>query len=486
MKKNQKLFFYPCFFVLYLLFSSLVYAQSQEAGRILMATTGVTAQQPGQAQRELARRSPVFVGDTLRTPEGGRVQLRMTDGEMISLTANSQLVIEAFKHQPDAPADDDTSVKRLVTGGLRTITGAVGGDGYRVESRAGTIGIRGTSFEVFTQQSENLYVRTQRGNIYVENPYGRVEIGVNMPLPAAQVTALGESPVAVSINMLPDFFDQAFEEDITLSLAEDDETDTPVSLAHSEVVEQNLHVADHLSITIEDSDRLIVGQLVIPDREESSGPAAGPFGYVVAADGAPVYDGTFFNQPLSVNYDESNPSASTISGSGGESVFGEQISSFTTATPTIETAVVGDSKVYWGSYWNTGTPYGHWHFVSATQVLTELSMLPATGTSVGYYSIGSSQTDTDGSLSVNFSDATISVYMMGIWGGDVFTDGYQPISAFYSSGIALKDSWVGSEDYQGIITGRFIGTNADGVISSYYVYSGSTYWTGTMVFEKDR
>lgn len=127
-------------------------AKNSEVGRVLMATVGVTAEQLGGASRDLARRSVIFLGDTLKTPEGGRAQLRMADGEMISLMESSELVIEAFRYQPNANDEKDANVKRLVTGGLRSITGAVKGEGYEMKSRAGTIGIRGTAYEAYTQQ----------------------------------------------------------------------------------------------------------------------------------------------------------------------------------------------------------------------------------------------------------------------------------------------------------------------------------------------
>lgn len=205
--------------VLLLFLASPAIAKQIEVGRVLMATQGVTAEQPGIKPRTLARRSAVFLGDTLKTPEGGRAQLRMADGEMISLTAASELKIEAFDYQPDNQEVKDTNVKRLVTGGLRTITGAVKGEGYEMKSRAGTIGIRGTAFEMYSQQGENLYVRIQRGNVFVANAQGSVDIGVNQRLMAARIGGINQAPESISLSDLPQFFEDAFAEDTTLSLA---------------------------------------------------------------------------------------------------------------------------------------------------------------------------------------------------------------------------------------------------------------------------
>ncbi|SFX04756.1 FecR family protein [Marinospirillum alkaliphilum] len=420
--------------------SGSVLAQPQEVGRILMATTGVTAQQPGQAQRELARRSPVFVGDTLRTPEGGRAQLRMADGEMISLTANSQLVIEAFKHQPDAPAADDASVKRLVTGGLRTITGAVGGEGYRVESRAGTIGIRGTAFEVFSEQGNNLFVRTQRGNIYVQNRFGRVEIGVDMPQRAAQILSVNQPPVAIPQRDLPDFFDNAFEEDVTLGLAG----------------EQEEQPADRVETPVPRTPGPMLASLLTGDTENYAGLVAvispGPYGFVVGGG----YGGAFFSSSITSTENQ-------VSGSGGTDIFNLQsVNSFDLWVESREPRLIGDSQVEWGN-WATGTINGQqeenfsFAWVTATQVHTTLATLPSVGSYE--YTLVSSGYIVDGTLDVNFLTGSIDVFLQedgGEW------KGLGTVRQFYGSGIQLT-----SGDGSGMITGRFVGSNAEGAIAAY-------------------
>src|SRR5690554_2334664 len=174
---NSYRFFFAA--LLFLFLTTPAVANQEEVGKVLMATLGVTAEKPASKPRNLTRRSSIYVGETIKTPEGGRAQIRMADGEMLSLAANSELTIEAFEYQPNTTAAKQTSVKHLVTGGLRTITGAVKGNDYEMKSRAGTIGIRGTAFEVYTQQGENLFVSIQRGNVYVQNAQGSIDIGVD-------------------------------------------------------------------------------------------------------------------------------------------------------------------------------------------------------------------------------------------------------------------------------------------------------------------
>ncbi|WP_114417053.1 FecR family protein [Marinospirillum perlucidum] len=194
--------------------AQLAVAEPTQVGRVLAASAGATAQQPDQTPRDLQRRSPVYLGDTLRTTEEARMQLRMNDGEIFSLSAGSELVIEAFHYagEDEETAAEESNIKRLVEGGLRTITGAVGGERYRIESRAGTIGVRGTSFYAFTQAGQNLYVRGLTGQLYLENEYGVAEFGVGETHNSARIAALGQAPQSIDARDLPASFNRAFQE----------------------------------------------------------------------------------------------------------------------------------------------------------------------------------------------------------------------------------------------------------------------------------
>lgn len=217
-------------------FSQLSLASLEPIGRVLIATQGVTAQQPQGEVRNLGRKSVIYLGDTLTTPEGGKAQIRLNDGELISLTPATQLILEDFNYDPQA--SNNTSVKNLVTGGLRSISGVVGGEGYQVKTRAGTIGIRGTAYEAYSQQGNNLYVRMQRGDVSVKNSRGEVLVGVNQPLAAARITSPNAKPEAISFSALPKFFNQSFNAEATLSLAEEDNSDAPVTASNEEEATQ--------------------------------------------------------------------------------------------------------------------------------------------------------------------------------------------------------------------------------------------------------
>lgn len=240
--KNHPKFIVSLFVAGFLIaFSQLALAKPEVIGRVLIATQGVTAQQPEGGIRQLARKAEIYLGDTLTTPEGGKAQIRLNDGELISLTPATQLILEDFSFNPQA--SKNTSVKNLVTGGLRSISGVVGGEGYQVKTRAGTIGIRGTAYEAFTQQGNNLYVRMQRGDVSVKNNYGEVLVGVNQPLAAARILSPSSKPEAIGFSALPEFFNHSFNAEATLSLAEEEPSQTLPTGEANNLAEANTSVS---------------------------------------------------------------------------------------------------------------------------------------------------------------------------------------------------------------------------------------------------
>ncbi|MBA6391507.1 FecR domain-containing protein [Colwellia sp. BRX10-3] len=121
----------------------------ETAGKTMITKGTVNAISNEQEEiRPLKRRSAVFVNDVVTTGPSSKTQLRMTDGSMIAMKENSQLIIAEYKFGIDN--DKDSVVLDLVQGGLRSITGAIKADqgDYKLKTPIGSIGIRGTHYEV--------------------------------------------------------------------------------------------------------------------------------------------------------------------------------------------------------------------------------------------------------------------------------------------------------------------------------------------------
>ncbi|MDC2889457.1 FecR family protein [Psychrosphaera algicola] len=136
-----------------LLLSGLMFISNGQAqtaaGKTLVTRGAVSAiSSSGADTRKLKRRSPIYSSDVVSTGANAKAQLRMTDGGMIALKENSELLISDYKFSDDNGRG--SVVMELVKGGLRSVTGSIkaeSGD-YKLKTPVGSIGIRGTHYEV--------------------------------------------------------------------------------------------------------------------------------------------------------------------------------------------------------------------------------------------------------------------------------------------------------------------------------------------------
>ena len=119
------------------------------AGKTMIATGNVKAISiDNEEKRRLKRRSSVFTNDVVVTGTASKTQLRMSDGSMIALKENTELIISQYNF--NSGAEKNSAVLDLVKGGLRSITGAIKADNgqYQLKTPVGSIGIRGTHYEI--------------------------------------------------------------------------------------------------------------------------------------------------------------------------------------------------------------------------------------------------------------------------------------------------------------------------------------------------
>lgn len=126
----------------------------------------------------LHRNMTVHVGDRIVTGRNARVSLKMLDGAVLTLGADTEFVIGDYSYSKKK--QQGSASLELVRGAFRAVTGAIGklkGRDFKVKTAAGVIGIRGTDFWGGFHFSEALDVALLGGDgIYVENAAGRIEI----------------------------------------------------------------------------------------------------------------------------------------------------------------------------------------------------------------------------------------------------------------------------------------------------------------------
>ncbi len=170
------------FSVLLLLAALPQAALAQAVGRVVSVNGQVIASTEGGGTRALQLGSRVHGGETLRTGERGRVQIRFDDGALIDLRPDTRFEIERYA---DRSVDEGGgALLRLFRGALRTITGAIGRDEserYRMETPVATVGVRGTEYAVSVCRSdcgphrrEGLYARVDDGAITLTNEGGQI------------------------------------------------------------------------------------------------------------------------------------------------------------------------------------------------------------------------------------------------------------------------------------------------------------------------
>ena len=95
------------------------------AARVDFAVGTVQAVAAGGAQRPLSKGAEISAGETIRTGDDGRAQLRFADGALMSLQPRTEFRIDAYTYASKGEGEDK-GFFNLLKGGLRTITGLSG------------------------------------------------------------------------------------------------------------------------------------------------------------------------------------------------------------------------------------------------------------------------------------------------------------------------------------------------------------------------
>lgn len=174
--------------VLLILFLAANLEARTVAGKVIAVEGTVKAMEAASAARALLRGAVIYVGDTIDVDEGGKIQIRFTDGTLTNLAEVTQFVVQdyVFKHKRDT----DRLSTELLVGGCRMLTGNIAKErpkDFTIKTPVATIGVLGT-YLVISFRNGNLEVACTAGTAYIENEKGIVTIGVGQPTQYAVVT----------------------------------------------------------------------------------------------------------------------------------------------------------------------------------------------------------------------------------------------------------------------------------------------------------
>lgn len=154
----------------------------ETAGKTMVVKGTVQAFESEQEKRKLKRRSPIYNIDTVTTSPDSKAQFRMNDGTLLAIKESSTVLISDYQYNPGE--EGNSAVIELVEGGLRSVTGAIKANNgsYKLKTPVGSIGIRGTHFEI----------EIVSGEMFLAVWDGAIDLSVPTDTGSDQVVSFGE------------------------------------------------------------------------------------------------------------------------------------------------------------------------------------------------------------------------------------------------------------------------------------------------------
>lgn len=157
-------------------------ADKDTIAQVIVSVGEVEAVSKDAIPRNLSRRDKVYEHDTIKTGDASQAKLRFNDNTLLTLYPNSEFTVEEYEfNQPGS--DKNEYFGKLVKGGFMVVTGAVANKenaNFKVNSQLIDLSVRGTCFGGKISSNFQFGV-TNCGAVQVDNEYGSVLIGPDMP-----------------------------------------------------------------------------------------------------------------------------------------------------------------------------------------------------------------------------------------------------------------------------------------------------------------
>jgi hypothetical protein len=445
-------------------------AMAQTAGVVQFVAGEVKILTGAGGERVAHKGVPLNVGDTVLTPVGGLAQVKMGDGAIVVVQPESQLTVAEFHY---AGVEDGTEKVRykLDHGGFRAVTGAIGRThkkNYLIETPIAHMGVRGTDHESYyfpatgpvtpDGAKPGAYNKVNTGRTFIRTDVGEVEIQPNQ---VGYVASAGEVPeILVTV---PGFFNRSIAPRNARRPAGSD-TDDPAGAKSVKVV-HGVRAENGVRLTRTRGPRVTPGS--------GTGPLAG---YTVSAGGGTAFGG-------SGNGVDLNFAMATKTNSGSEA---------NDVDWDTWTGVVVDGKS------TMGTTYVFDSGDKTTKA--QLDALIAGNVSGSYTIAGrndlvSNYQGTTGSINnlqvdVNFGAQTVDYALDATVIANWQATGSGSVTQFTgANGILLTGTCTGctgapSNPATGTAHGLFVGSSAEGLITTFGMNSGNKSISGGAYLER--
>ncbi len=174
-----------------------LWAANKPIGRVMMAQGRIELIH-ADGTRNIARGGTYFLsGDTFKTSDSSRAQLRFEDGTLISLRPKSEFQVNEYRYDPKNK-QNNRSVFSLIKGGFSTVSGWLGKlqpEAYEVRTPVAIVGIRGTHYELVME--DGLSAAVWQGGISLKNQAGDLKLGYGASFNFAHIPAANKPPVGL-------------------------------------------------------------------------------------------------------------------------------------------------------------------------------------------------------------------------------------------------------------------------------------------------
>ena len=135
-----------------------------------------------KSRHKIKTGEPIFEGESVVTDSAGGMQLKMTDGGLLTISPNTN--VQFIKYQDDC-LSECTFVSKILVGSMRYVTGLVGKINpkyIQLKTPTVVLGHRGTDHKITVLLKSHLnvqagtYDRVYSGGTTISNIYGRVDV----------------------------------------------------------------------------------------------------------------------------------------------------------------------------------------------------------------------------------------------------------------------------------------------------------------------
>jgi hypothetical protein len=137
-----------------------------DIGRAELITNDVTGAL-AEAARKLKTGDRIHQNEVITTAEKSEAELILEDDTRLAVGPNSQIVLDTFIYDPKK--NDGEVVIDAAKGAFRFITGKSAKNAYTIKTPASTIGVRGTTFDGYVDDSGEIALLLLDGEIDVCN-----------------------------------------------------------------------------------------------------------------------------------------------------------------------------------------------------------------------------------------------------------------------------------------------------------------------------